>query len=241
MLTWLIILLTTLAHAEFEIPTNLDSNDRQKTLEIIGLGTSTKFLSNSYPLGGYSGLEVSLSFEALDVEEITQLGNTSPSHQTVFYPKINIGKGIFNNSDLFFHFIPFNETSGLSEYGFSFRWSFYQALFLPLNFSIITHANSANVNNKILARNIGADLMMGLSLSDFSFFFGYGWTKSTGDFTGGSFGVTDTPSDPSNARISVNSSHFMLGSTYSFDPFFIGASIDRYKNPVYSLKLGMLF
>ena len=119
--------------------------------------------------------------------------------------------------------------------------SFYQALFLPINFSVIAHGNNANIDNKILARSIGADLMLGLSLSEFSFFFGGGWVKTTGDFTGGVFGVTDTPNSPSNATNTVDSSHFMFGGTYNFEPFFLGASIDRYKDVVYNVKAGILF
>ncbi|MCJ8277398.1 MAG: hypothetical protein HRT44_02280, partial [Bdellovibrionales bacterium] len=192
MLSWLFILLSSLTWA-FEIPQNLNSDERQRTLEIVGLGTSTKFLSNAYPLGGYSGLEVSLSYEALDVGEITRLGNTSPNVETVYYPKFNIGKGIYNNSDIFFHFIPFNETSGLSKYGFSFRWSFYESLYLPINFSLVTHASNSNIQNKLVSRSLGADILLGLTLSNFSLSLGGGWVRTTGDFTGGTQGVTDDP------------------------------------------------
>ena len=83
--------------------------------------------------------------------------------------------------------------------------------------------------------------MMGLSLSDLSFFLGAGWVRSTGDFTGGTFGVTDTPNTPGNATNRVESSHVMFGATYNFEPFFVGASIDRYKDAVYNLKVGLLF
>ena len=240
MLSWLFIILSSFSWG-FEIPQGLDSDDRQRTLEILGLGTATKFLSNAYPLGGYSGLEVSLSYEALDVEEVTRLGATSSSVGTVFYPKFNIGKGIYNNSDIFFHFIPFNETSGLSKYGFSYRWSFYESLYLPINFSLLTHASNANIRNKLVARSLGADILLGLTLSNFSLNMGAGWVRTTGDFTGGTQGVTDTPGSARIATNRVDSGHFMFGGTYNFEPFFMGASIDRYEDVVFNIKAGMLF
>ncbi|MCB0378003.1 MAG: hypothetical protein KDD33_05880 [Bdellovibrionales bacterium] len=244
MLVWLLTLLTFQASADFQIPRGLDANDRVRALKVLGLGTSNKFLSNAYPLGGYGGLEVSLSIEAIDVEEISKLGNTSSPTSTVFYPKFTIGKGLYNDSDIFFHFIPFNETTGVSKYGLSYRWSFYQALFFPLNFSVIGHAGSANIDNGIVTRNLGADLTIGMMLSDFSMYFGGGWVSSTGDFTGGDataptcLGVTDTCREE---RAKVGSAHYVFGATYNIKPIFIGLSIDRYQDEVYNLKFGFLF
>jgi hypothetical protein len=221
-----------------EIPEQLTSNDQVKTLEVIGLGTATKFLSNAYPLGGYSGLEISMTIENLNTKEIANLGSTAKQTENSNYPTITIGKGIYNNSDIFFHFIPSSKTSGISKFGFSYRWSFYQAQFLPINFSLIAHGNSANLKNKIFTNNIGIDLITGLNLSQFSFFLGGGYTNSKGRFAGGTGGVTDTGLSTTQE---VESSHFMFGSTYNFEPIFIGVSMDRYKDIVYSFKAGFLF
>lgn len=236
MIYWLLLSLSV--SFGLEIPTQLSNNDQIRTLEIVGLGTTSKFLSNAYPLGGYSGLEVSLSVESMNTKEISTLGSTAKQVESVHYPTITVGKGIYNNSDVYFHFIPSSKTSGISKYGFSFRWSFYQALFLPLNFSVVAHGNSSNLKNKIITRNLGADLLMGLSLSQFSFFFGGGWANSAGQFSGGTNGITASNNQSTHK---VESSHFMFGATYHFDPFFIGLSIDRYKEEVYSLKAGLLF
>lgn len=221
-----------------ELPTQLTSSDQIRSLEILGLGTTAKFLSNAYPLGGYSGLELSLSASSFDTKEISTLGAGAPQTDMVYFPTITIGKGIYNNSDLFFHFIPASKTAGLSSFGFSFRWSFYQALFLPLNFSMVAHGNSSNIESKMITRNLGFDLMMGLSLSQFSFFLGGGWANSAGKFTGGTQGITASGNSENQK---VESSHFMFGATYNFEPFFIALSIDRYKEEVYSTKVGFLF
>ena len=100
MIYWLLLSLSM--SFGLEIPSQLTSADEIRTLEIIGLGTTSKFLSNAYPLGGYSGLEVSLSVETMDTKEIASLGSTAAETPTVYYPTITIGKGIYNNSDIFF-------------------------------------------------------------------------------------------------------------------------------------------
>ncbi len=221
-----------------EIPQGLDATDQRKTLEVLGLGTQSEFLSNSYPLGGYSGLEVSLAFSAVESEEISQLGNTGEKTSLFYYPTLTVGKGLYNDTDIFLHFSPPSKTAEVSKFGGSFRWGFYQALFLPLNFSVLFHADTVTIKNKLSSKNMGADLMMGMTLSQFSFFLGGGYANSSGDFTGGTEGVT---ASGRTEGAKVESSHFMFGGTYNFDPFFIGLSINRYKTSVYSLKTGLLF
>ncbi|MEM7647334.1 MAG: hypothetical protein AAF203_10525, partial [Pseudomonadota bacterium] len=100
------------------------------------------------------------------------------------------------------------------------------------------HFNSTNIQNKIVTRNLGLDAMIGMTLNDFSFFLGGGWANSAGTFTGGSSGITASQRQES---AKVDSSHFMFGGTYNFDPIFVGVSIDRYQDEVYSIKSGILF
>jgi len=221
-----------------EIPQQLTPDDQRRVLEIVGLGTTGKFLSEAHSLGGFSGLELSLSVESINTREISTLGNQVSTTQQFFYPNLTIGKGIFNNSDIFIYFIPPINNSDLSKYGASFRWSFYEALFLPINFSVITHINSSNIKNQVILRNLGADLLAGMTLNNFSFSFGLGWANSAGNFTGGTNGVT--LSQQLEGR-KVESSHFTIGGTYKIDAFFFGISLDRYKEEVVTFKAGLRF
>lgn len=221
-----------------EIPQGMDAADQQKALEVLGLGASSQFLSNSYPLGGYSGLEVSLSMAAIETSEIASLGTGADQSSNLYFPEITIGKGIYNDSDIFIHFMPPSKTQEISKFGASFRWGFYQALFLPLSFSFVFHADTMNIKNKISSKNLGADLLMGMTLSQFSFFLGGGYANASGSFVGGTSGVT--ASDNTEEQ-KVDSAHFMFGATYNFEPFFVGASINRFAGSVYTLKTGFLF
>jgi hypothetical protein len=221
-----------------EIPQGMGPDDQKRALEILGLGASSQFLSNSYPLGGYSGLEVSVSMAAIETSEIADLGNGTNRSSNLYVPEITIGKGLYNNSDIFIHFMPPSKTQEISKFGASFRWGFYQALFLPLNFSLVVHADTLNIKNRISSKNLGADLLMGMTLSEFSFFLGGGYANASGNFIGGTSGVTLSNATENQK---VESSHFMFGATYNFEPFFIGASLNRFVGTVYTVKTGFLF
>ena len=222
----------------FELPSGLQSDEQRRVLDAVGLGATSKFLSNAYPLGGYSGFETSLTLEAIDTKDIATFGNTTRQTSTVYLPSITIGKGIFNNSDIFIHFVPPRKNQDITRYGASFRWGFYQALFLPLNFSAVFHTGLINIGNDVSATNLGADIIMGMHLAQFNFVLGGGWANSSGRFTGGTNGVTASLNTETQK---VESSHFMFGATYNFEPFFMGFAIDRYQDVVYSLKSGFLF
>lgn len=221
-----------------ELPQNMSSNDQLRALEILGLGTSSKFLSNAYSLGGYSGLEVSLSTEWIDTSEMAQLGTSTSPTQQVLLPTLTIGKGLYNNSDLFIHFSPPSPSQDINRFATSFRWGFYQSLFLPISFSAVVHGGISSVKSKISTKTLGGDLLMGVTLSQLSLFLGGGYVRSSGNFTGGSSGLTLSNNTEYQK---IESSHMMFGATYDFEPFFIGASLDRYVDLVYSMKIGFLF
>lgn len=221
-----------------DVPQGMDAQDQQRFLEIVGASTSSKFLSNSYPLGGYSGLETSLSFDMIDSQEVSSLGNGTNSSAGLKYPTLTIGKGLYNNSDLFFQFVPPSKTMQISKFGASLRWSFYQGLYLPINASLLLNADTASIRGRVTTRNLGSDIMLGLNLSQFSFFMGGGYVLCWGDFVGGSAGVTASLVAESRR---VKTTHLMFGATYNFEPFFIGVSLNRYRVTNLSLKAGFLF
>ena len=162
---------------------------------------------------------------------------TDPEREnTIYLPKILVGKGLYNNMDLFFEFVPYSESSKTSRYGFQFRWSPYQAQFFPLNISILTYANSANLSNKLITRTTGADLIFATMLDDLSFFFGGGWVRTFGSFVGGTNGITDSLVAE---RESTDSPHFTIGVAYHWEPILIGLGFDRYRDSVISFKLGL--
>jgi hypothetical protein len=221
-----------------EVPKGLNVTDQERVLEVVGLGVNSRFLSKAYPLGGYSGLEVSLGVDSVETSDLSQLGTSTNQPDSFVFPTITVGKGIYNNSDIYFHFVPPSKTVEIAKFGVSLRWSFYQALFLPINFSVVVNADTARIKQQLSTRNIGTDLVMGLTLAEFSFYLGGGYVTSRGDFVGGINGLT--ASQQTETR-QAESHHFMFGATYNFEPFFLGVSLNRYVTSVYSLKTGLFF
>lgn len=239
------------------IPGYLSHADRQEVVETLGLTSSTKLLSNPYPLGGYSGFEVGYSISFINIRDISRLGcavgstgcpNTETSTEDELrYSKITIGKGLYNNIDLFMHFAPPVGDAGISEYGGALRWGFYQAEFLPINVSLVLHANQINVQDKFVGQNLGYDFIAGVNVDGFSLYFGGGQIYGKGSFIGGSSGTaTVDPSDPElgsdNTVVErVSQTHSLVGAILQFDHLFAAAQIDHYKNAVYSLKVGLRY
>ncbi len=222
----------TVVHAAIALPTGLNNSERQEITRILGWGTSSKLLTDPYSLGGYVGFEVGLAYESIAVDQISRMGVSKvPEQERFSFPKITIGKGLYNNIDTFLHFIPFNESTGLSEYGGLIKWMAYEMSTLPASFSLVLHANSANAGNVFVSQSYGLNLVSGLSFDDFSFYFGGGSINSTGRF----LSLSSTESETS---VTVSGFHTILGLVYHLGPFFTAMQIDQYNDSVWSFKLG---
>lgn len=226
--------LTTLG--AIQLPKSLNASDRQEALRIIGFGTASKVLSDPYPLGGYSGFEVGFSLENVPAEDLGRLGGrlTSPQ-QDVSLPKFSVGKGLYNNVDFFIQFTPYTRQDELSQFGGILRWGFYQAAFLPLSLSVLTHVNTNNIGNQMTTNSIGADVIGGINVENVALFAGAGMLESTGTFVG------SITSSGSLERETVNGVHTVIGANIRFSRIFLSIQIDRYTLPVFSGKLGVRF
>ncbi len=248
------------AHA-LVIPKGLTATDRREVVRTVGLNSAPKALSNPYPLGGYSGFEVGYSVEFINVRDIRRLGcepgapgcgNTGYSNDTEWrFPRLTIGKGLYNDVDLFFSFIPPTGGVRASDYGAQLRWSFYQAQFLPVSLSMITYFNQLNFEDVYMNRNVGVELMAGVNVNNFALYFGGGWLEAQGNFIAGSNAncadCTVDPSDPEvngtskTVRHSLEATHTVVGFSFHFDNLFAAAQVDRYRDAVYSMKVGLRF
>lgn len=253
------------AHA-FEIPKGLNADDRRQVIRTIGLNSAYKTLSNPYPLGGYSGFEIGYSVEFVSVSDIRRLGckpgdpgcsNTEYSNDTDWrYSRLTIGKGLYNDIDVFFSFIPPAGNVRLSDYGGMLRWSFYQAKFLPINLAAMLHFNNMNFNNTFMDFNSGAELMAGVNIDNFALYFGGGVVQARGTFIAAPFQPTPgactgdctvEKSDPdyntNTQTVSqvVTEGHTVIGFSAHYENLFAAAEVDRYRDAVYSLKVGLRF
>jgi hypothetical protein len=238
MLLQLLVLLMPFSQAEFSLASGLTESNRIAVLEVLGLGSSSKNISTLQPLGTESGLEVAIAFEFINTDTINRFITDEKSQNTLYYPKIIIGKGIYDSMDIYFHFIPYTATFGLSEFGSMIRYNFFKAASTGLVFTGILHANSANFNNQLVSRNLGADFMLGLGSKSLSVFTTLGWAGAYGKFVGGTNGITDSLVRESEE---VDSLHAALGMTSQWSVVNWTLSLDYYVEPVYTAKVSVVF
>lgn len=232
----LLMIFSPYVHAVFQLNNGLTTSDREKITRILGVGTTSKNMTSPRPLGSDNGLEISFMMEVLDIDNVSQFILSPQNNKSLYYPKFLIGKGLFESTDVFFHFIPYTESLGLSEVGGVLRYNFYVSSHKLFFASIILNANSANFNNQFIGRNVGGDLLVGLDWNHFSVFSTVGHVGTTGKFTGGTFGVTDSLRDENE---SANALHLSFGAVYQYSILSLGISYDQFIEQVYSIKLGL--
>lgn len=251
LLAMLTLILTATADAAVQFPRQMDSTQRQEVLKILGLGSGGKILSDPYPLGGYSGLELGVTLESILTEDISRLGTIAVDPQDeVSFLGFTMGKGVYNNVDLFLHFVPYLPRTEVSRYGAMVRWGFFQAQFLPLSLSINVNAEIANYSNVLSARTVGADLVGGINVKNVALYAGLGPVSSSGSFIGGPNNVGCSSAQPNNCaftssgskqRETVKTLHSVVGVSVAFGDVSITGELDRYTQPVYSGKVGLRF
>jgi len=226
------------AFADLQIPKNMDKGDRKAVVEMLGLSSSMKLLGDPYPLGGYSGVEVGIASEVIATEELSRLGNKAPSSNETNYSLLTLGKGLYNNLDIFVQFTPFSQKEDLTNFGGMLRWGFYQAEYMPAHLSLVAYANSMSYQNKITCSSLGYDLVAGFSVEDVTLYTGFGLVKSQATFIGGADGVTDSGITE---REDTQQAHYLAGLSLKFSKIFFAAQLDRYTEATYSAKLGYRF
>ena len=232
------IALPPFSAGEFGLTQNLNKQQRVSILKVLGLGSAGKSVSSPQGLGVDHGLEVSLANEFINTESISQYLDGDRSKNTLYYPKIYIGKGIYEHLDLFIHFIPYTATLGLSEFGGTIRLHFLNAKTSPLSISTIFGMNSANFNNELTLRTVNADLSLGLNWTFYSLFTSIGVADVNGTFVGGTNGTTDSLV---NETEQTSHLHFSIGSVFRYNIYFMALALDRYSDSVYTIKIGCHF
>lgn len=226
------------------IPTGLDKSEVDLVVQTLGLNTSNKLLSNPFPLGGYTGFEVGITFEFINTSDLSLLGNTTTPQDNLTYPRITVGKGVYNNVDFFINFIPFNDKDAISEYGGLVKWGVYQADLLPICVSLIVHSNVINFNDQFTNQNFGVELISGIYVNKFSLYVGAGQVQASGTLLSSLVDMSDpniTLESDQTFKNSQTQVHSFIGMNMDFKNVFLAAQIDRYERPVYSVKLGLKF
>jgi hypothetical protein len=223
------------------IPTQLKANELSDVVQILGYDTSSKFLSNPYPLGGYSGFEVGVDSEFINSADLSKLGAGTTKQSSFQYNRVSIGKGLYNNIDGFVHFVPFSSSNEISEYGGILKWNFYQAKYLPISLSALTHVSTINIQDSFINETIGWDLMSGINLNRLALYFGVGDLKARSTFTQNILDASIILNGDKTYIVHSSQAHSYVGLNIEIASLFLAAQIDRYEQPVYSVKIGFRF
>lgn len=236
----LLILLSTLVGKLYalQIPQNLTPSDQKIAAEILGYGSISKTLSNPYPLGGYSGFDFGVSQELILTEDISSLGDEGEKSSELTYTQIYVGKGVYNNLDVYFHFTPFQQSENISNFGAIVKWGFHQLETVPVAFTLHAYSNMSQFYNLVKSQSVGFDIISSVQGKNLSLYFGLGRTNLYADFMGGSEGVTDSQETESVGLIQM---HSVIGGAIQFDKLYLALEMSRFKDPSYGAKLGLRY
>lgn len=219
--------------SELRFPTDLSTAQQQETLRLVGPSLSGKILSDPYPLGGFSGIEVSVQHESIPVGSLREFGSrngTGPTDLT--FQKINVGKGLYNDVDVYLSFTPWSRVAGMTQYGAFVRWQFWSWESIPVAHSIVPHANVSNFRNTFISENAGAQLITTYFWREASFYGGVGQVRSVGRFE------SDLTLSGRAEQYTQGLTHFLLGASYRWNSWLVAAELNRYDQPVWAFKLG---
>lgn len=226
------------AQAALPIPNGMTSLDRQNATEILGFGTGYKILGDPYPLGGYSGYELGLSYEFLNTSEISQLGAKSQEQATTSYFVFSLSKGLYYGIDFSLQFSPLGQSERFSGFGGAVRWGFAEMSSQPVHFSLQASANSASFQEKINTTTQSLDLLSGYTSEMWTLYGGFGFIRTSGVFIGGPQGITD---DQKTATETVSGVQYFGGLSVKLSDYFLALQANHIDQSNYSVKIGARF
>lgn len=224
--------------AALKIPNGLDHNERKEFMKLIGFASSYKYLAQGYILGGYQGLELATTAENIPFSKTNYLSQTSIEESDRVLQSISIGKGLFQNVDIFFTFSPFLFQNQMSSYGAGIRYIFYEEENRPLNIGFLLHGNGFNISNLVGIQTSGVDIIGNYYKDYWTFYMGLGLARSIGSFVGGVNGVTE---DQTGADEDIFQNRYYVGLSYNFGSYAVSFQVDRVYSETFSAKLGTRF
>lgn len=233
------ILVSLSSLAAKRLPSLLTEADRHTAAQVLGFGSAMKLLSNPYPLGGYSGLEIGISSEYIPLDNIGSLGTHDGDKGEYNFYTLSIGKGLFYNIDTFLQFTPMPQTEGLTSYAGQLRWGFFEATNFPFTLSAILFGSGGSFTNVINTNNFGLDLVAVINMRDVALYFGGGRVRGITNFVGG--GTANLTDDGQSHDVDLLENHAVFGVNIKLSQFFLALEVDRYAESTYSGKLGTRF
>lgn len=223
----------------FNLPKGMTSDERKITMQTLGFGTTAKFASNPFPLGGWSGVEISLNQEFISVEKLKNLGAVKGSSGDLSYTQLSFGKGFYNDFDGFISFTLPRQQSEVQNYAGLLRWAFFDLDSRMYIASMDLHGQGLNIANLFISDSFGYDLVFSRVSSWWSCYGGAGWlqikTKFIGNNTQFNEGLT---SNGQTISESEDHARYFAGVHARYQNYFSVLEVQRVYDNTYSLKIG---
>lgn len=223
------------AWARFTLPTQLNQSDRKTALQILAPATNSRLLSSPYPLGGWEGFEVGVSRHYVPTAYLSELGSKPDNLNDFEYPLLTLGKGLYNNLDLFLSIVPMAQSETITHFSSQIRCQLWESVSQIFRISGLLYAGTTTLNNQLNIQSYGFDFIGTTTIDRVSLYLGLGTSFGNGRFIGGAKGLTDSL----NTEIETTTlAHQLIGLEWPVSNFFWAAEVDRFKIPYYSLKIG---
>jgi hypothetical protein len=237
-ITLFILFINIKSFAALTIPSGLSDKDQRDILNTLGPATAARLLSAPYPLGGSEGFELGLGRQYMPTESLSTFGNKTEPQEGLSYPIITLGKGLFNDVDMYLSAIPFTQSPNLTHFSAQTRIAHWYSKTSPLIISSAFHIGSTTLKNQVTFENYGFDVLATMYLKHICLYTGLGTLFSNGTFIGGNYGVTTSGSTETVAKIFA---HKLIGVDLRYEEYFVAAQVDSYERPNYSVKVGYRF
>ncbi|MCK6599484.1 MAG: hypothetical protein L6Q37_14050 [Bdellovibrionaceae bacterium] len=233
-----LILFSVNLYAGLKLPTGLDQEKRKTFVKSVLSSSSYKYLSLGYTLGGYEGFELSASLESFPLSKGNILSSSELKEKDYVVQNVTIGKGMFENVDMFFTFSPFIFQKDISIFGMAMKYVFYIDSENPFNLSVLLHGNAVNFANLVGAQSTGLDIIGSYFLKYWTFYLAVGQQRTLASFVGGAQGLTQ---DLSSANEDLYLNRFYSGFSYDFGMYQASFELQKIESESLAFKLGKRF
>lgn len=243
LVVWIVACLVSTSVWALQFPSSMSSDQVSQLSKLIGTNTASKVIGSPYAIGGHDGLELGMSLEWLDLNDIKNLGSGVEHHQDLRFSRIMIGKGLYYDVDVFWHFSPLSFGNNFKDFGVLLRWGFYHPDNGPWTVSLVFSSNSMNLNDVYFNNNLGADLVLGFNRYRWSVYAGLGVLKSFSRINPYLNGQAITASGM-RERYDHGAFRTQLGAQYSFGEkmrYYTGIQFDQVSEFSAGVKLGTRF
>ncbi len=212
-------------------PKNFNEVDVDSWVNRVSGVSSIKTVGDPVPLGGYEGVEVLIASEWLTIPQ-----KDTAKDRVEVLPTLRLGKGLYENFDVFIvTSLPLLK-SDFSKWGFQARWMAWQAETAPLMAHLGCSYGSQEYYSLIITNSWSCEILGNLIVKKFRVFAGLGIVRSLTLFDAGS-----TQFSSEEVQRSAAFNKYLGGITFTSDNRSFGFQIDVVEETSLGASIGYRF